>query len=398
MDSSQKKKSYINPDLCAEISNPKIPIEYRRTEYYACEAGDETVKLPAKEGTTRQEHHRLDRGDFYHLSRLNGGPAPAHGEGEGERVRENFGGRKSYEKVQVPGTHTRNVVINEFRNEGFTGNIDHDLLRGSGVETSFKVADPVITEEKRTENVQDSRQKGHVIMESKERPKEAKLGGENRTAEYQLSEVTVNRIFGENPYATNGFSSTNTYSSNHFLSTNTHVETNNLTKKEKPKEAHAGNISHVPYQSYGQVSDLGTHDVPYQNYGHVLPTTGHIWDGSQPVNNVSMNHSANYGLSHSNNLGLANRGVSYTNSSNVHSGGVPHQNRSQVSQTTGHIWNGSQLTNNMSTNHSANYGMSNSNNLGLANREVNYVSASNVHSGSVPHQNRSQVLQTTGHI
>jgi hypothetical protein len=57
-------------------------------------------------------------------------------------------------------------------------------LRGNGVETSFKVADPVITEEKRT-NLQGSRAKEHVIKESKERPKEPKAGpAENRTAEY----------------------------------------------------------------------------------------------------------------------------------------------------------------------------------------------------------------------
>lgn len=126
-------------------------------------------------------------------------------------------------------------------------------MRGNGVETSFKVADPVITEEKRTK-FQDSRAKEQVIKESKERPEKAKAGpAENRTAEFQLSDVTVNRIFGENPYATNTFNSTtNTYKSNHLLSTNTHVEATNGNDKEKPKEAHAGNLSHVSNQNYGQ--------------------------------------------------------------------------------------------------------------------------------------------------
>jgi hypothetical protein len=73
------------------------------------------------------------------------------------------------------------------------------------------------------------------------------------------------------------------------------VETTNGNDKEKPKEAHAGNLSDVSNQNYGQESHLGTHDVPYENYGHVLPTTSHIWNGSQPINNMSMNHSANYG-------------------------------------------------------------------------------------------------------
>jgi hypothetical protein len=126
LQSSNKKKSYVNPDECGETTRGNIPIEYRRTEYYPCEASQEVVKLPPKEGTTRQEHHRLDRADFYHLSQLNGGPALEERGEDKERSVENVGRRKSYEKVQVPGTHTRNVIINEYRNEGFTGNIEHD--------------------------------------------------------------------------------------------------------------------------------------------------------------------------------------------------------------------------------------------------------------------------------